>query len=46
MLTVQVDLFSNSNTCKVGISDHHHLVSTMLNKKVLKGSTKTILYRD
>ena len=27
----QEDLFSNSNTCEVGISDHHHLVSTVLN---------------
>ena len=33
ILTNQEDLFSNSNTCEVGISDHHHLVSTMLNKK-------------
>ena len=24
ILTVQEDLFSNSNTCEVGISDHHH----------------------
>ena len=33
ILTNQEDLFRNSNTCEVGISDHHHLVSTMLNKK-------------
>ena len=46
ILTNQEDLFSNSNTCEVGISDHHHLVSTMLNKKILKGSTKTLFYRD
>ena len=39
-------MFSNSNTCEVGISDHHHLVSTMLNKKISKGSTKTLFYRD
>ena len=39
-------MFSNSDTCEVGISDHHHLVSTMLNKKILKGSTKTLFYRD
>ena len=32
--------------CKVGISDHHHLVSTMLNKKISKGSTKTLFCRD
>ena len=46
ILTNQEDLCSNSNTCEVGISDHHHLVSTMLNKKTLKGSTKTSFYRD
>ena len=45
-LTNQADFFSNSNTCEVGISDHHHLVSTMLNKKISKGSTKTLFYRD
>ena len=33
ILTNQEDLFRNSNTCEVGISDHHHLLSTMLNKK-------------
>ena len=31
--------------CEVGISDHHHLVSIMLNKKSSKGSTKTLFYR-
>ena len=46
ILTNQEDLLSNSNTCKVGISDHHHLVSTMLNKTILKGSTKTLSYID
>ena len=44
--TNQEDLFSNSNTREVGISDHHHLVSTMLKKKISKGSTKTLFYRD
>ena len=33
ILINQEGLFSNFNTCEVGISDHHHLVSTMLNKK-------------
>ena len=46
VLTNQEDLFTNSNTCEVGISDHHHLVSAMLNKNFLKGSTKTLFYRD
>ena len=46
ILTNQEDLFSNSNTCEVGISDHHHLVSTILNKKISKGSTKTLFHRD
>ena len=46
ILTNQEDLSSNSNTWEVGISDHHHLVSTMLNKQILKGSTKTLYYRD
>ena len=46
ILTNQEDLFSNYNTCEVGISDHHHLVSTMLSKKNLKSSTKTLFYRD
>ena len=46
MLTNQENLFSNSNTCEVGTSDHHHLVSTMLHKKISKGSTKTLFYRD
>ena len=45
ILTNQEDLFNNSNTCEVGISNHHHLVSTMLNKKFLKGNTKTLFYR-
>ena len=41
ILTNQEDLFSNSNnTCEVGISDHHHLVSKMHNKKILKAITK------
>ena len=46
ILTNQEDLFSNSNTCEVGISDHHHLVSTVLNKTISKGSFKTLFYRD
>ena len=47
ILTNQEDLFSNSNTCEVGITDYHHrLVSIMLNKKISKGSTKTLFYRD
>ena len=46
ILTNQGDLFSNPNTCEVGICDHHHLVSTMLNKNISKGSTKTLFYRD
>ena len=46
VLTNQEDLFRNSNTCEVGISDHRHLVSTMLNKKISKGSIKTLFYRD
>ena len=46
ILTNQEDLFSNSNTCEVGISDHHHLASTMFDEKILKGSTKTLFYRD
>ena len=46
ILTNQEYLFSNSNTCEVGITDHHHLVSTMRNKKISKGSTKTLFYRD
>ena len=46
ILTNQENLFSNSNTCEVGISDHHHLVSTMLIEKNSKGSTKTLFYRD
>ena len=46
LLTNQEDLFSTSNTREVGISDHHHLVSTMLKKKFLNGSTKTLFYRD
>ena len=46
ILTNQEDLFSNSNTCEVGISNHRHLVSTILNKKILKDNTKTLFYRD
>ena len=46
VLTNQEDLFGNCNTCEVGISDHHHLVSRMLNKKISKGSDKTLFYRD
>ena len=46
ILTNQEDLSSNSNTCEAGISDHHHLVSVMLNKKISKGITKALFYRD
>ena len=46
ILTNQEDLFSSSSTCEVGISDPHHLVSTMVNKKISKGSIKTLFYRD
>ena len=46
ILTNHEDLFSNYNTCEVGISDHHHLVSAVLNKKISKGSTKTLFCRD
>ena len=46
ILTNKKDLFSKSNTGEVGISDHHDLVSTMLNKKNSKGNTKTLFYRD
>ena len=45
ILTNEEELFSNSNTCEVGVSGHHYLVSTML-KKISKGSTKKIFYRD
>ena len=34
ILTNQEDLLNNSNTFKVEISDHHHLVSTMRNKEI------------
>ena len=44
LLANQEDLFSNFNTCEVGISDHHYLVSIMLNKKISKGSTKNLFY--
>ena len=46
ILTNQEDLFSMSNTCEVGISDQNHLVSTMLNENISKGSNKTLCYRD
>ena len=46
ILTNQEDVFSNTNTCEVGISDQHHLDSTMLKKKNSKGSTKTLFYKD
>ena len=42
ILTKQEHLRGNSNPCEVGISQHHHLVSTMLNKKISKGTTKTL----
>ena len=45
ILTNQEELLSNSSTCEVGISDHHHLVSTML-KKISKGITKNLFDRD
>ena len=34
ILTNQEDLLCNSNVCEVGMSDHRHLISTMLNKKI------------
>ena len=46
ILRNQEDLFSNSNACEAGISDHHHLVSTMLDKIISKDSAKTLFYRD
>ena len=46
ILTNQENLFSNSKKWEVWISHYHHLVSTILNKKILKGSTETFFYRD
>ena len=46
ILAKQGDLFSNSNTCQVMASDHHHFVLTMLNKKILKGNSKSLFDRD
>ena len=41
ILTSQIDLFSNSNTCEVGISDHHDLVSKQcLTKKFREAVSK------
>ena len=45
ILTNQENLFSNSNTWEARIPDHHHLVSTMLNKKISEGSTKTLFLK-
>ena len=42
ILTNQEDLFSNSKKCEVWISHYHLLVSTILNKKILKGSTEAL----
>ena len=44
ILTNQEDLFSNSNTCEVGISDHHHLVSAMLNKKKFRKAVPKLYF--
>ena len=46
ILTNQEDLFSNSNKCEVGMSVHHHLASTMLNKKNFERQYQNFFYRD
>ena len=40
ILTNREELLSNSNTCEVGISDHHHLLSTCLTKSFRKAVPK------
>ena len=46
ILKSKEDLFSNSTMRDVGISDKNHFISTMLNKKISKGSTISLYYRD
>ena len=46
ILTNKKSLFKNSKTFEVGISDHHHLVLTLLRLQYIQGNPKTKFYRD
>ena len=46
ILTNKKNLFKNSKTFEVGISDHHHLVLTSLRLQYIQGNPKTKIYRD
>ena len=46
ILTNIKELFKNSDVLEVGISDHHSLIGTALRSQLVKGKTKTKLYRD
>ena len=45
-LTNKKELFKNNDVFEVGISDHHSFIVTALKSQLLKGNTKTKLYRD
>ena len=46
ILTNKKNLFKNFKTFKVGISDHHYLVSTSLRRQYIQGNPNTKFYRD
>ena len=46
IITNKKELFTRSSVHEVGISDHHSLTCTMLNKKITKKEHKVLLYRD
>ena len=46
ILTNKKELFKNSKTFEVGISDHHLLTLTSMRIQVIKGNPKVKFYRD
>ena len=46
ILTNKKNLFKNSKTFEVGISDHHHLVLTSMRSQYIQGNRNIKFYRD
>ena len=46
ILTNKKEIFKNNDAFEVGISDHHSFIVATLKSQLLKGNTKTKLYRD
>ena len=46
ILTNRKFLFKNSTSFETGLSDHHHLIYSMLKTTFHKEETKALIYRD